>query len=343
MPHDPNDPNDPNDPHDHGHGHDHHDHGPDQAHHAHAHHAHTHSPGHVHAPANFGRAFAIGIALNTAYVLAEAGYGIAAHSLALLSDAVHNAGDVLGLAAAWGAARLAARLPSAGFTYGMRRSSILVALANAAVLLVATGGIAWEAIRRLASPAPVAAETIMVVAAIGIAVNGITAWLFASGRKGDLNIRAAFQHMLADALVAAGVVAGGALVLATGWLPLDPLIALAVSAVIVWGTWGLLRDATRLALDGVPPGIDAGAVAAHLATWPGVTDVHDLHIWPMSTTETALTVHLVRPHSTLPDPMLRAIRLSLRNRYGIGHATIQVETGDTPCACTLAHPHMHGA
>jgi cobalt-zinc-cadmium efflux system protein len=336
--------------------HQHHDHAhsPGPAHHDdhHAHapgHAHTPAPGHApghahhHAPASFGRAFAIGIALNTAYVLAEAGFGVAAHSLALLSDAVHNAGDVLGLAAAWGAARLAARLPSAGFTYGMRRSSILVALANAIVLLVATGGIAWEALRRLASPAPVAAETIMVVAAVGIAVNGITAWLFASGRKGDLNIRAAFQHMLADALVAAGVVAGGALVLATGWLPLDPLIALAVAAIIVWGTWGLLRDATRLALDGVPPGIDAGAVAAHLATWPGVTDVHDLHIWPMSTTETALTVHLVRPNFTHADPMLRAIRLSLRNRYGIDHATIQCETGDTPCACILAHPHMHGA
>jgi cobalt-zinc-cadmium efflux system protein len=307
----------------------------------HAHHAHAPGHAHAHAPKTFGRAFAIGIALNTAYVLAEIGYGVAAHSLALLSDAVHNAGDVLGLAAAWGAARLAARLPSAGFTYGMRRSSILVALANAVVLLVATGGIAWEALRRLASPTQVAAETIMVVAAIGIAVNGITAWLFASGRKGDLNIRAAFQHMLADALVACGVVAGGALVLATGWLPLDPLIALAVAAIIVWGTWGLLRDATRLALDGVPPGIDAGAVAAHLAAWPGVADIHDLHIWPMSTTETALTVHLVRPDAALDDAMLLALRSSLRDRYGIAHATIQVETGESACACTLAHVHLH--
>jgi cobalt-zinc-cadmium efflux system protein len=307
----------------------------------HAHHAHAPGHAHAHAPKTFGRAFAIGIALNTAYVLAEIGYGVAAHSLALLSDAVHNAGDVLGLAAAWGAARLAARLPSAGFTYGMRRSSILVALANAVVLLVATGGIAWEALRRLASPTQVAAETIMVVAAIGIAVNGITAWLFASGRKGDLNIRAAFQHMLADALVACGVVAGGALVLATGWLPLDPLIALAVAAIIVWGTWGLLRDATRLALDGVPPGIDADAVAAHLAAWPGVADIHDLHIWPMSTTETALTVHLVRPDAALDDAMLLALRSSLRDRYGIAHATIQVETGESACACTLAHVHLH--
>ncbi len=313
----------------HGHEHPPHDeHGHDDRGHAHA---------HVHAPTSFGRAFAVGIALNTLYVVAEAGYGLTAHSLALLSDAVHNAGDVLGLVAAWTAARLATRLPSASFTYGLGRSSILVALGNAIVLLIATGGIAWEAVRRLANPTPVAAGTIMLVATGGIAVNGITAALFASGRKADLNIRAAFQHMLADALVAAGVVAGGALVLATGWSVLDPLVALMVSAVIVWSTWGLLRDATRLALDGVPPGIDPEAVAAHLAAWPGITDVHDLHIWPMSTTEAALTVHLVRPDAAPDDAMLRALRHSLQDRFGIGHATIQVETGEGACACILTH------
>lgn len=311
------------------HHHAHHDH--------HAHHGPGHRHDHGHARKDFGRAFAIGIALNTLYVLAEAGFGLAAHSLALLSDAVHNAGDVLGLAAAWGAARLAARRPSAGYTYGMRRSTILVALVNAVVLLVATGGIAAEAVRRLLAPVPVAGGTVMLVAALGIVVNGLTAALFAAGRKGDLNIRAAFQHMLADALVAAGVVAGGAVVLATGWSAVDPLVALAVAAVIVWGTWALLREATRLALDGVPPGIDPAAVASLLAAVPGVASVHDLHIWPMSTTETALTVHLVRPDSPPDDAMLRDLRASLRDRFGIGHATIQVETEAAACACSLAH------
>lgn len=319
--------------HDH-HGHDHHDHD-HHDHGAHAHgHAHSHGH-HHHAPASFGRAFAIGIALNTIYVLAEIAYGLAAHSLALLSDAVHNAGDVLALAAAWGAAYLARRLPSANFTYGLRRSSILVALGNAMVLLIATGGIAWEALYRLTVPTAVAADTIIIVAAIGIVINGATAALFASGRKGDLNIRAAFQHMLADALVSAGVVAGGVLVLVTGWSVLDPLVALAVSVAIVWGTWSTLRDSVRMALDGVPAGIDTGAVAAHLAAWPGVAAVHDLHIWPISTTETALTVHLVHPEGPQDDTMLHAVRASLHERFGIGHATIQLETEDGACVCSL--------
>ena len=319
--------------HDH-HGHDHHDHD-HHDHGAHAHgHAHSHGH-HHHAPASFGRAFAIGIALNTIYVLAEIAYGLAAHSLALLSDAVHNAGDVLALAAAWGAAYLARRLPSANFTYGLRRSSILVALGNAMVLLIATGGIAWEALYRLTVPTAVAADTIIIVAAIGIVINGATAALFASGRKGDLNIRAAFQHMLADALVSAGVVSGGVLVLVTGWSVLDPLVALAVSVAIVWGTWSTLRDSVRMALDGVPAGIDTGAVAAHLAAWPGVAAVHDLHIWPISTTETALTVHLVHPEGPQDDTMLHAVRASLHERFGIGHATIQLETEDGACVCSL--------
>lgn len=316
----------------HGHDHDHHDHD----HHDHGAHGHGHAHGHHHhAPASFGRAFAIGIALNAAYVLAEIGWGLAANSLALLSDAVHNAGDVLALAAAWGAAYLARRLPNARFTYGLRRSSILVALGNAMVLLIATGGIAWEALYRLTDPGPVAATTVMIVAAIGIAINGGTAALFARGRKGDLNIRAAYQHMLADAMVSAGVVVGGALVFVTGWSVLDPIVALAVSAAIVWGTWSTLRDSVWMALDGVPAGIDTGAVAAHLAAWPGVTAVHDLHIWPISTTETALTVHLVHPDATQDDAMLHAVRASLHDRFGIGHATIQLESEDGACVCSL--------
>ena len=315
--------------HEHEHGHEH------GGGHGHAAYGHGHA-GHSHAPARFGRAFAIGIALNTFYVLAEIAYGLLAHSLALLSDAVHNAGDVLGLAAAWGAAHLATRRPSAAYTYGMGGSSILAALANAVLLLIACGGIAWEAVRRLIAPSPVEGLVVILVAVLGIVVNGVTAMLFASGRKGDLNIRAAFQHMVGDALVSAGVVVSGAAVLATGWTMLDPLMALVVAVVIVGGSWGLLRDATRLALDGVPPGIDASQVGAYLADLPGVTAVHDLHIWPMSTTETALTVHLVRPQATLDDAALQALRASLRDRFGIGHATIQVESGEAACVCNLA-------
>lgn len=291
--------------------------------------------GHHHAPASFGKAFAIGIALNLAYVLGEAFYGIVAHSLALLADAGHNLGDVLGLAGAWLASVLGKRRPSRRFTYGLRRSSILAALGNAVVLLIVTGGIAWEGIRRLMHPEPSGGSVIMAVAAIGIVVNGVTAFMFMSGRKDDLNIKGAFMHMASDALVALGVVIAGGIIFSTGWLWLDPAISLVISAVIVAGTWGLLRDSLNLALDAVPPGVDQKKVEAFLRGLPGVSEVHDLHIWGMSTTETALTAHLVRPGATIDDDLLRHACEELQERFGIHHATFQVEDGSGAHPCAL--------
>ncbi|MBC7578026.1 MAG: cation transporter, partial [Tardiphaga sp.] len=255
----------------HRHDHDHHDHSHDPAGHANG------RAGHSHAPASFGRAFAIGIGLNSAFVVIEAVYGYASGSMALVADASHNLSDVLGLVAAWTAAILAKRAPTPRFTYGLKGSSILAALFNAVFLLVAVGAIAWQAAWRLFNPEPVAGVTVMVVAALGLAVNGGTAWLFASGRKGDLNIRGAYLHMVADAAVSAGVVVAGLVILLTGWIWLDPLISLAISALIVWGTWGLLRDSTAMSLSAVPRGIDPAAVRGYLEQCPGVTQVHDLH------------------------------------------------------------------
>ena len=315
------------------HNHTDHEHGHDHRHEGHEHHHGI--GGHHHAPANFGMAFAIGIALNLAYVVGEAFYGVAAHSLALLADAGHNMGDVLGLAGAWLASILGKRRPSGRYTYGLRRSSILAALGNAIVLLVVTGGIAWEGIRRLIHPEPSGGFIIMVVAAAGIAVNGITAFLFMAGRKDDLNIKGAFLHMASDALVALGVVIAGAVIMWTGWLWLDPAISLFVSAIIVFGTWGLLRDSTNLALDAVPSGVDPAKVTAFLRKLPGVAEVHDLHIWGMSTTETALTAHLVRPGASLDDDMLHHAAEELREHYGISHATFQVEGGTGEHSCPL--------
>lgn len=292
--------------------------------------------GHSRAPADLGRAFAIGIALNLAYVGAEAFYGVIAHSLALLADAGHNLGDVLGLVLAWGAAALSRHRPTQRHTYGLRSTSILAALVNAIVLLVVTGGIVWEAIRRFSDPEPSAGLTIIIVAAAGIAVNAATALLFMSGRKDDLNIRAAFLHMASDALVALGVVVAGAAILWTGWLWLDPAISIVISMVIVAGTWGLLRDSVNLALDAVPAGIDRQAAEAYLARLPGVTAVHDLHIWGMSTTETALTAHLVRPDGGPGDALLVSAAHELEERFGICHATLQLETVDNAEACRLA-------
>jgi cobalt-zinc-cadmium efflux system protein len=306
------------------HDHDHDDHG-----HHHGHH-------HHHAPADFGRAFAIGIALNGAYVVAEVAYGFLSNSLALLADAGHNAGDVVSLALAWLAAWLSGKAPSRRYTYGLRSSSILAALANAVLLALVTGAIAWEAVLRLMHPQPAAGLTMMAVAAVGILINGATALMFASGRKRDLNVRSAFQHMASDALVALGVVATGAAILLTGWLWLDPAISLVISAVIVWSTWSLLREALALALAGVPAGVDRGGVADYLATLPGVTEVHDLHIWGMSTTETALTVHLVRPGAPLDDALLTEVCAELRRRFSIHHATLQVEAGSLDHPCELA-------
>ena len=310
-------------------------HGHDHAGHDHAGHHHG-AAGHVHAPASFGRAFAIGMILNTAYVAAEATYGVTANSLALLADAGHNFGDVLGLGVAWLAAWLSRKAPSARFTYGLRGSSILAALSNAIVLLTVTGGIAWEAILRFSMPAPAAGLTIMIVAGAGVAVNGATALMFLSGRKDDLNIRGAFLHMASDALVALGVVATGGLILATGWLWLDPAISLLISAVIVWGTWSLMREALNLSLAGVPAGIERAAVEAFLMQTPGVTEIHDLHIWGMSTTETALTAHLVRPDGGPDDALLQALCQGLQSRFAIGHATLQFERGSEAHPCALS-------
>ncbi|MGB9647888.1 MAG: cation diffusion facilitator family transporter, partial [Stellaceae bacterium] len=265
---------------------------------------------------NYGRAFAIGIAANLAYLGGEAVAGVFSGSLALLADAGHNLGDVLGLGLSWGAAVLGRRQPSGRFTYGLRSSSILAALANAIILLMVTGGIAWEAIWRISHPVPVASGIVVAVAAIGIFVNGGTALLFASG-TGDLNVKSAFFHLAADALVTAGVVAAGIVIWLTNWLWLDPVVSLAISAVIVFGTWGLLKSAIGLALDAVPEGLDAAAVRAHLLALPGVAGLHDLHIWGMSTTETALTCHLIMPDGHPGDAALNEMAQQLHHRFGI--------------------------
>jgi cobalt-zinc-cadmium efflux system protein len=309
--------------HDHGHSHDH-DHG------------HAHPGGvHGHAPASFGKAFAIGIALNFGFVVIEALYGLMSNSVSLLADAGHNLGDVLGLGVAWLASALVTRAPTARFTYGMRGSSILAALFNAVFLLVIVGGLSWEAIRRLGSPEPVAGGTMMAVAAIGILVNAATAWLFASGRKDDLNLKGAFLHMASDALVSVGVVVAGLLILLTGWLIVDPLVSLAINAVIVWGTWGLLRDSVQMSMAAAPAAIDPAAVRTFLAGRPGVAAVHDLHIWPMSTTETALTCHLVMPDGHPGDAFLHDLAGDLLKRFKIVHPTVQIEV-DPRLACALA-------
>ncbi len=300
---------------------------------AHVHdHDHLHHNGHSHAPSDFGSAFAIGIALNLIMVGVEAGYGIISHSMALVADAGHNLGDVLGLVIAWIANRLTRRAPSPRFTYGLRSSSILAALFNAVFLLIATGAIAVEAIQRIFEPQPVAGRTMIVVAAIGIAINFATALLFARGRKDDLNIRGAFQHMISDAAVSLGVVIAGFAILRTGLNWIDPIVSLAISAVIVAGTWSLLRDSMKMTLHGVPPGIDERAVRRFLESCPGVCGLHDLHIWPMSTTETALTCHLIIPEGHPGDAALRKITDQLRERFSIPHATIQIETEEADCA-----------
>jgi cobalt-zinc-cadmium efflux system protein len=300
---------------------------------------HDHSS-HAHARSDYGHAFAIGIALNVAYVLIEAVAGVLSGSLALLADAGHNLSDILGLALSWGAAVLSQRSPSGRFTYGLRSSSILAALTNAVILLVVTGGIAWEAVLRFADPVPVKSGVMIWVAAAGIAVNGGTALLFASGRGRDLNIKSAFLHMAADTLVTAGVVVAGIVIGLIGWLWLDPALSLVVSVVIVVGTWGLLKSAIGLALDAVPEGVDAAAVRAHLAGLSGVTALHDLHIWGMSTTETALTCHLVMPGGHPGDAALNALTQELHTRFGIAHATIQIELGDSDQICVLTPEHV---
>lgn len=300
------------------------------AHHdGHSHHHHHHA-----APqGGHGRTFACAIALNLGFTAAEALAGLLSGSIALIADAGHNLSDVLSLALAWGASVLAARPPSERFTYGLKSSSILAAIANAALLWIALGAILVETIRRFSNPAPIEGTTMIAVAALGIVVNGLSAVLFARGRESDLNLRAAFLHLVADAAVSAGVVIAGIGVMLTGALWIDPVASLVITAVIAWGSWGLMRDGLRMALLGVPHGIDAGRVRAMLAAQPGVTAVHDLHVWPMSTTETALTAHLVMPGGHPDDAFLHALAHELEHRFGIGHPTIQIETSNGPeCA-----------
>ncbi|HEY8649871.1 MAG TPA: cation diffusion facilitator family transporter, partial [Chthoniobacterales bacterium] len=279
--------------------------------------AHDHGhPGHSHAPANFNKAFTIGIGLNTAYVLFEVVFGILGHSLALLADAGHNLSDVLGLLLAWGAGAMAKSIPTKRRTYGLRGSSILAALFNAIFLLVSVGAIAWEAVRRFNAPTDVAARTVIWVSLLGIGINTATALMFMSGRKGDLNIRGAFLHMASDAGISAGVVIAGLAILWTGWHWIDPVVSLLISAVIVWGTWDLLRESVNLALQAVPENIEPEKVERYLEQLPGISKVHDLHIWAMSTTETALTAHLVKPDGKLDDPLLDQIQQELHDRFG---------------------------
>ncbi len=292
-------------------------------HHGH-HHGHHHEPGS--GAGSHGRAFAIGVFLNTAFVAVEAGFGLLSGSMALLADAGHNLSDVLSLLIAWGASILAAKPPSARFTYGFKSSSILAAMSNAALLLLAVGAIFAETLRRMADPQPVDGGLMMAVAGVGIVINTATAWLFMAGRKHDINIRGAFLHMAADALVSAGVMVAGLLVLFTGNPWIDPVTSLVIVAIIAWGTWGLMKDSWKMGLLSVPDTIDEREVRAFLLGQPGVGGVHDMHIWPMSTTEIAFTAHLVMPAGHPGDHFLHGLAHELEHRFGIIHPTIQIET-----------------
>ena len=318
-----------------GHNHDHEPvdgDGRDHDNHGHAHGA----GGHGHAPASFGTAFAIGIALNAAYVAAQVFYGLAAHSVALLADAVHNLGDVLGLVITWGAIRLAQRRPTQTRTYGWGRGTILASLANAVVLLLGCGAIAIEAVQRFSHPQAVAAGMVMWVAAAGIAINGATALMFMRGRKDDLNIKGAFLHMASDAAVSAGVVIAALAIQFTGWLWLDPITSLLIVAVIIVSTWGLLRDSVNLAMDAVPSGIELAVVEKALLALPNVCEVHDLHIWALSTTETALTAHLIQSDAARDGvDLIQQACVVVRERFKIGHSTFQVETAESADVCGL--------
>ena len=322
--------------HSHGHGH---DHG-----HGHGHHHHHHGDPNTH-----GRAFAIAIALNSVFVAVEFIYGFIAHSTALMADAGHNLSDVLGLMLAWGAAILAKRLPNGRFTYGLRSTSMLAALFNSMMLMAACGGIAWEAVQQLVHPDPVAGLTVSMVAGVGILVNGFSAMLFMSGSKDDINVRGAYLHMAADAAISLGVLIAGVIVMYTGWNWLDPLVSIVIVALITWSTWSLLAQSMRMMLAAVPDNVDGAGVEQYLRAQPGVTEVHDLHIWAMSTTETALTAHLVIPAGYPGDQAIDAITRHLKEEFSIHHCTLQVEQGTTSHECCLtgeppapaAHSH-HG-
>ena len=314
--------------------------GHDQDAHGHDDHDDHGSHGHAHAPVSFGKAFAIGLALNLSFVVVEWILGASANSLALMADAAHNLGDALALLLAWMATGLAKRAPSARFTYGLRGSSILAALLNAAALMLLTGGLGWEAIRRLSNPAPVEGSVVIWVALVGVAVNGVTAWLFMQGGKKDLNMRGVYLHMAGDAAVSLAVAVAGAVVLFTGWFWLDPALTLVVSAAILWSSWGLLRQSLGLALQAVPEGIEQPAVRACLASLPGVAEVHDVHVWAMSTSENAMTAHLVVPGRHPGDEFLRSAAALLEKRFGIHHATLQIEIADTIESCAFAPDHV---
>jgi cobalt-zinc-cadmium efflux system protein len=305
--------------------------------HDHDHGAHT-GWARAHAPVDFNRAFATAVALNATLILAQVICGIIANSVALLADAGHNFADVLGLLLAWGAHGVARWQPTRRFTYGWRSASILAGLLNGLILLIATGAIAWEAIQRLVQPGPVASTTVMLVAAIAVTVNGASAWMLAAGRKADLNVRAAVVHLVGDATISLGVVGTGAVIYLTEWFWVDAAASLVIVGLIVWGSWGVLRQSFELSLAAIPQAIDRSQVEHYLRTLPEVTEVHDLHIWAISTTETALTAHLVRPGASLDDAFLRAAEDELARRFAIRHCTLQVEAGDY--ACRLAADHV---
>lgn len=313
-----------------------HDHHHEHDHGGGASHGHSHA-GHSHGPASYDRAFAIGITLNLGFVIAELIYGVAANSLALIGDAGHNFSDVIGLLAAWIAAMLAKRPASRRLSYGFGRTTILASLTNAVILLVGMGAMAWEAISRLASPEQVQETTVMWVAAIGILINAGTAVMFMAGRKGDINVRGAFMHMASDALVSLGVVISALIMLKTGWQWLDPAVSLAIAVLIAVGTWGLLRESLAMAMDAVPDHIDRDGVEAYLKGLEGVTTVHDLHIWPLSTTTVSLTAHLVKPGAAVDDGFLARVAEHLKESFSIEHVTLQVEHADADCHLSNAH------
>jgi cobalt-zinc-cadmium efflux system protein len=316
--------------HDHEHGHEAHGHGEspvdDHAHHGHAHgHAHGHGHSHALTAEGINKRMGLAVVLNLIFVVIESGFGFLSNSVALIADAGHNLGDVLGLICAWTAIVLTRRPPGGKFTYGLGRSSVLAALTNAVLLLVACGAIAWEAAMRLASPPAVAGTTVMGVAAIGIVLNGVSAWLLHGGSHDDLNRRSAFIHMLGDAAISAGVLVSGAFIVYTGWNWLDPAVSIVIVAIILVSTWSLLRDSINLSLDAVPEGVNSTAILSFLSGQQGVTDVHDLHIWALSTTSVALTAHLVVPDREADDALLGSLTPNLKQRFRIDHATLQIE------------------
>jgi cobalt-zinc-cadmium efflux system protein len=298
----------------------------------------SHSHSHSHTPKNYNLAFAIGISLNIIFVLIEASYGVIADSLALIADAWHNLSDVVSLLLAWGANYLASRPATDKRTYGLRRATIMASLLSAILLLFALGGIAWEALERLFEPSPANGLVIIVVAAIGVVINTATALLFVSGQKHDLNIRGAYLHMAADAGVSMGVVFAGVAIMFTGWLWLDPLISLFIVLVVLVGTWNLLKDSLNLSIDAVPKGVRVSEVRAYLRGLDGVSEIHDLHIWALSTRQNALSVHIIRRDEKLDNDFLHVIQEHLHHHFNISHVTVQVESEKGKNRCSLNHP-----